>query len=137
WTISTITFREFTGTASELRLMLFVLLWIGGLAIIGCGSLFSIIVMGGATRNLVAHLLWNEPVAMRTTYRAVKERFWSLLGAAILIALWLALSVGVAFMGWIMVATLIAIGGTVLAPLSAWLSALVIGIGMIAGAILA
>src|SRR5438132_4073200 len=56
--ITTIAFREFS-TSSEMRLLLFVLVWLAGLAIIGCGSLFSIIVMGGATRNLVAHLLWS------------------------------------------------------------------------------
>src|SRR5229473_3063436 len=64
-TFTTKTFREFTATSSEMRLAFFVVLWLAGVAIIGCGSLFSIIVMGGATRNLVAHLLWNEPVSMR------------------------------------------------------------------------
>src|SRR5207244_7614213 len=69
-TITTITFREFTATSSEMRLAFFVLLWVAGVVIIGCGSLFSSILMGGATRNLVAQLLWNVPWRMLTTLRA-------------------------------------------------------------------
>src|SRR5207244_1493830 len=89
-TISTITWRELTATSSDLNMALYVLMWLGGIAIIICGALFSIIVMGGATRTLVAHLLWHEPVTVRATYRAVKSRFWGLLGASVLVALWLA-----------------------------------------------
>jgi hypothetical protein len=48
-----------------------------------------LIVMGGASRNLVTHLLWNEPVLARSTYAAVRSRFWSLLGATLLMVMWL------------------------------------------------
>src|SRR5213080_3920942 len=121
-TITTITFREFAATASEMRLVLFVFLWLVGVVIIGCGSLFSIIVMGGATRNLVAHLLWNEPVSVRTTYRAVKSRFWGLLGGSLLMASWLGLAVLVAFMAGTMVFYFIALFVWVSAKLSNWLA---------------
>src|SRR6266699_1039721 len=121
-TITTITFREFTATSSEMRLALFVLLWLAGVVIIVCGSLFSIIVMGGATRNLVAHLLWNEPVSMRTTYSAVKCRFWGLLGGSLLMASWLGLAVLVAFMAGTMVFYFIALFVLVSAKLSNWLA---------------
>jgi hypothetical protein len=40
----------------------------------------------------VAHLLWNEPVLARTTYAAVRSRFWSLLGASVLVMMWLWIS---------------------------------------------
>src|SRR2546423_2297214 len=100
-TITTTTFREFTATSSEMRLALFVLLWLAGVVIIGCGSLFSIIVMGGATRNLVAHLLWNEPVSARTTDRAGKARFLGLLGGSLLMAAWVGFSPSVAVMAWV------------------------------------
>ena len=86
--------------ASELRLVMYVFVFVGGLVVTFCGSLFSLIVMGGATRNLVAHLVWNEPVTARTTYRAVKERFWGLLGASILVALWLGFAAIIAAMGY-------------------------------------
>ena len=63
------------------------------------GHLFSLIVMGGASRNLVTHLLWNEPVLVRTTYAAVRSRFWSLLGATLIIVMWLAIGSMVGFFG--------------------------------------
>jgi len=121
-TITTITFREFTATSSGMRLAFFVLLWLAGVVIIGCGSLFSIIVMGGATRNLVAHLLWNEPVSMSTTYRAVKSRFWGLLGGSLLMASWLGLAGSVAFMVWFMIFYFVALVSVALTKLSNWLA---------------
>ncbi|HEV2905435.1 MAG TPA: hypothetical protein VGW32_10315, partial [Pyrinomonadaceae bacterium] len=88
-TLTTIAFRAIGATPSAMRLLLYILVLMGGGLVIVAGSLFSLIVMGGAARNLVAHLLWDEPVSFRSTYAAVKSRFWGLLGASILIALWL------------------------------------------------
>jgi len=136
-TITTITFPEFTATSSEMRLALFVLLWLAGVMIIGCGSLFSIIVMGGATRNLVAHLLWNEPVSMRTTYRAVKSRFWGLLGGSFLMASWLGFAISVAFMAWFMVFYFVALASLVLIKLSNWLAGITGVLGGIVATVLA
>src|SRR6185295_20009043 len=59
-TITTIAWRELNATASDVNMALYVLMLMAGVAIVICGSLFSVIVMGGATRNLVSHLLWNE-----------------------------------------------------------------------------
>src|SRR2546430_16789406 len=61
-TITTITFREFTATSSEMRLALFVLLWLAGGGVIGWGSPFSIIPVGGGTRNPAGALILNEAV---------------------------------------------------------------------------
>src|ERR1041385_1454688 len=69
------------------------------------GHIFSLIVMGGASRNLVTHLLWNEPVSARTTYAAVRSRFWALLGATIIVMLWL----GIGFMVGLFVAYMVGI----------------------------
>lgn len=109
-TITTISFREISATPSSERLAFYVLTLLSGLAIILCGSLFSIIVMGGATRNLVAHLLWNEAVTARSTYRAVKSRFWGLLGASVLVAMWLAFAALLAFMAFYMVIGIMVFG---------------------------
>ena len=64
-TFTTISWREISSTPSEAQLALYILVLIVGGAIILSGSLFSVIVMGGATRNLVAHLLRGEPVSAR------------------------------------------------------------------------
>ena len=101
---------------------------LGGGMVIICGSLFSLIVMGGATRNLVAHLIWNEPVSFLATYRAVKSRFWGLLGASMLVAVWLAFSAMVAWMGFSLASLIIFVAIAVAAYVSAWLSTLLVGI---------
>ncbi len=137
-TITTISFRQIGATASSARLALYILMLMGGAVVIMCGSLFSLIVMGGATRNLVAHLLWNEPVSFRTTYRAVKSRFWGLLSASILVALWLGFCAWLAFMAFYMVLALVMIAALgFVSLLSGWLSALLWGIGTLAAIIAA
>ena len=132
-TLTTIAFREMNATSSSSSLALYVLMLIAGVIIILGGSLFSIIVIGGATRNLVAHLLWNEPVSMRATYRAVKSRFWGLLWASLLVAIWLAFAAFIAILAAEMLLGLSLMGGIALAQVfPEWLSAIVGGIVAIA-----
>src|SRR5260370_5241685 len=110
-TLTTIGFREVSATPSAARVALYVLMICTGFLIVLCGSIFSIIVMGGATRNLVSHLLWNEPVSARATYVAVKSRFWGLLAASLLVAIWLVFAGMLAFMAFYMVVAIIVFGG--------------------------
>ena len=131
-TITTIAFRELTATSSDVRVLLYVLMLLGGILIIFCGSLFSIIVMGGATRNLVAHLLWNEPVTARTTYRAVKSRFWGLLGASLMVAIWLAFAAFLSLMAFYMVMLVVWIAAFAFAWLwSGWVAGILGGLGAV------
>jgi len=125
WMLATVAVRELGSAASELEVFVYVIALLGGIAITISGSLFSLIVMGGATRNLVSHLLSNEPVTFRTTYLAVKSRFWGLLGASVLVALWLGLSASVGSIGfsilWFVVLMAVALGSQI----SPWLTTLV------------
>src|SRR6185436_1549342 len=100
WTIGV---REITATSGTFGVVFYVLLLITAFVTIVGGHLFSLIVMGGASRNLVMHLLWNEPVLVRTTYAAVKSRFWSLLGAAIVMMFWLIGSSMIGFFGYFVI----------------------------------
>lgn len=103
----------------------FALAATGALLIVGSNLLY-LIVMGGAARNLVAHILSNEPVSMRATYRNVRARFWSLLGATVLVALAVAFAAIVAFFAWMMAFWVVALVTgllTLIAPI--WLAALV------------
>src|ERR1700730_11209393 len=59
WTIS---WRAGVVTPSRISLALYFLLGAAGVLLIVGGHTFNLIVMGGAARNLVTHLLWNEPV---------------------------------------------------------------------------
>lgn len=77
--------RGFYTTGVEASFFLYFLLVLGGLGLTLLGSLMMLMVMGGAARNLVRHLLWGEPVSVVETYRSVRERFWSLLGATVIL----------------------------------------------------
>jgi hypothetical protein len=139
-TITTIAWRELTTTASDFNMALYVLMLMAGIAIIISGSLFSIVVMGGATRTLVAHLIWSEPVTARATYRAVKSRFWGLLGASVLVALWLAFAALLGFMASMMVFAVAAAALAFASLVSGWLAVILWVLGtfaaIVAGAIL-
>jgi hypothetical protein len=111
WVLWTIFTRQIAGTSDMGALLLYFFLCFMALVIIAGGHIFSLIVMGGASRNLVMHLLWGDPVLARTTYAAVRSRFWSLLGATILVVMWLAMAMSAAsFAGYIMAIFLILIG---------------------------
>jgi len=96
WVMWTIATRQIFSTPDTATLFFYVLLIIVAIALVAGGHILSLIVMGGASRNLVTHLLWGEPVLARTTYAAVRSRFWSLLGATLLVVLWLGLATMVA-----------------------------------------
>lgn len=136
-TLTTISVRAMGTTASSSRLALYVLILFAGAAVIICGSLFSLIVMGGATRNLVAHLLSNEAVSFRTTYRAVRSRFWGLLGASILVAMWLAFCFWLAFMAFYMIVAVMMIAVFAIGLLSGWIAGILGGIGTVGAFIVA
>ncbi len=132
-TVFTIAVRAIGATSSSTRLVLYVLMLLGGGVVIVCGSLFSLIVMGGATRNLVAHLLSDTPVTFRATYAAVKSRFWGLLWASVLVAAWLAFCGGVAFTAFYIVIALIWVAAIALGSLaSPWLTAIIGIVGTLA-----
>src|SRR5207247_10300100 len=61
-------------------------------------------------------------VIMSITYRAVKSRFWGLLGGSLLMASWLGLAASVAFMVWFMIFYFVALASVVLTKLSNWLA---------------
>lgn len=76
------------------------------------GNLLHLIVIGGASRNLVRHLLWDEPVSARAIYRSVRARFWGLLGATFIVGVLVLMCAGFALFGWYIV-VLIAVLGSV------------------------
>lgn len=131
WTIST---REVFSATDMSEAVGYVLLIFVSLFIIAGGHLFGLIVMGGASRNLVTHLLWNEPVLARTTYAAVRARFWALFAACLIIMLWLMVASSVAgfglYIGLILVA-LVTVGFAQFAPV--WLTAILVAVAVLVG----
>ncbi|HYX42230.1 MAG TPA: hypothetical protein VE821_11055 [Pyrinomonadaceae bacterium] len=87
----TISWRGIGVTESSGRLALYVVGVTLGWVLSVSGPFFLLIILGGASRNLVAHLLWQEPVSARTIYRNVRTRFWGLFGAMLVTAVCAAL----------------------------------------------
>ncbi len=135
WAIS---WRRLTATANEMSLALFFVLAALGLFLMFAGNVFSLIVMGGATRNLVTHLLWNDPVSARATYAAVRSRFWGLLGATLVVMVWVSIACFITFIAWYMVLIFIVLGSVMLGQIApVWLSAFIGVVGFIAVSVLA
>jgi hypothetical protein len=125
-------------TSSSSSLALYVLLLLAGVLLMVAGKVFSLIVMGGATRNLVAHLLSDEPVSARATYAAVRSRFWGLLAATFFVMFWVLIAGLVALVAWYMVFAFVMLGAVALAQFApTWLAVVVGAIGGIVISVLA
>jgi hypothetical protein len=138
WILTTISFRQLFIVSNEIELAgYFILLGVGLLVTLG-GHLFNLIVMGGATRNLVAHLLRNDPVSAKATYKAVRARFWGLLGASVLVFLWILVAALAAFMGLYMVSIFLTLGSVLLASSApVWFATIVAVIGVLSASAVA
>jgi hypothetical protein len=138
WVLITISSRRISLTDSSSMLALYALMMVGGAVVFIAGHIFSLLVMGGAARNLVTHLLWNHPVTVRTTYAAVRSRFWALLLASVVMLGWVVLSMCIALFGLYMVVVVIVIGAVLSAQLlPPWLSVIIGIIGVALGTFVA
>jgi hypothetical protein len=138
WILTTISFRQLFIVSNEVELAGYFLLLGVGLVVTLGGHLFHLIVMGGATRNLVAHLLRNDPVSAKATYEAVRARFWGLLGASVLVFFWILIAALAALLGLYMVSIFLTLGSVILASSApVWLATVVAIIGVLCAAALA
>lgn len=129
WILLSLSFRQLILSSETAEAITYILLLLLGIGIISGGYLLTLVVMGGATRNLVAHLLRNDPVSVRATYQAVRSRFWGLVGASILILFWIILSAIAALtvstiLSYVLL-IIIAVGTAVGASLAPWFSVVV------------
>ncbi len=131
WVIFSISIRQIFRTYESSDLLLNVLLLMVSAVIMWTGYLFILVVMGGATRTLVAHLLRNDPVTASATYKAVRARFWGLLVASMLMLFWIFLVFAICSYASQIVISLIVFGAFFLSlVLPAWLA---ITVGVIIG----
>lgn len=63
----------------------YVFVWFGNIFIWITEAIATLVVMGGASRNFVRHLLFAEPINFRETYNNVRKRFFGLVAASTLI----------------------------------------------------
>jgi hypothetical protein len=132
WILFSITIRQVFKTAETGSLFLHVVLSLLAIGIMLAGYLSILVVMGGATRTLVAHLLRNDAVTAQATYRAVRSRFWGLVIASVIVLAWIIASLLAATSGGQMVGFIFMIAAGVLANLSFWLAGIVGIVGVLA-----
>ncbi len=63
----------------------YIFLWVGIIVIWLVETIATLVVMGGASRNFIRHLLFGEAITFKETYGNARKRFFSLLAAATLI----------------------------------------------------
>jgi len=97
WMLMSISFRQLFIVSDRSELFLNIFLLIVSIGISTTGYLLILVVMGGATRTLVAHLLRNDAVTARATYAAVKARFWGLMLASVIILIFVSFMMYVTF----------------------------------------
>ena len=128
WLVFSITFSRVFLADSSSELALYLLLSLTSLAVMFGGYLFTLVVMGGATRTLVAHLLRNDPVTARATYSAVRSRFWGLVGASLIVLVWVTIAFVAVFLGWYMFIGAAAFISVLLATVTWYVVAIIFGI---------
>ncbi|HEV7644067.1 MAG TPA: hypothetical protein VGO50_09020 [Pyrinomonadaceae bacterium] len=121
----TIGLREAAVTERDLDAAAYVsMLLTGGLFWL-LGTLLTLMVMGGASRNLVRHLLWGEAISFRETYRNMLSRFFGLLVASMIIGFILNVSAFILFYVLIILIAIVYFLSLVLGPISSFLASLV------------
>lgn len=65
----------------------YLYLWAGSIVIWFIETVATLVVMGGASRNFVQHLLFGEPITFRSTYRNAWSRLAGLVAASALITI--------------------------------------------------
>ena len=63
----------------------YIFVWLGSLLIWAVEVIGTLVVMGGAARNFVRHLLFGEEIGLRETYSNVAKRFVGLVAASAMI----------------------------------------------------
>lgn len=113
--------RNFSVDRGDKRVVISLGLIVGGFVIWMVGKAAFYAVLGGASRSLVDHFFEGKAIRALDVYRAVRERFWSLVGALFVVGL-LLMGAGAIVYFLAVVSAMVGIAGTALlstAPL--WL----------------
>lgn len=85
WTILGRQLFDFGEDAITARLYQTLFTYLGNIFIWFFEGVAALIVMGGASRNFIRHILFDEKITFRETYSNVRKRFFGLLAASILL----------------------------------------------------
>lgn len=131
WIVFWIYIRRIFTASQNADLFLYVMLSLVAFCVTMGGYLFTLVVMGGATRTLVSHLLRNEPVTARATYAAVRARFWGLLAASLLVLLWISVSISVVWVASYLVMLMVGLLVLLTTMIATWLTVIIVILGVI------
>ncbi|HZF37852.1 MAG TPA: hypothetical protein VE715_03430, partial [Blastocatellia bacterium] len=95
--------RNATLSKGDERVVITVLLVLGGFLLWAIGKAAFYAVLGGSSRSLVAHFFDGKPILALDVYRAARERLWSLIGATFVVGL---LILGAMMIAYFFVATI-------------------------------
>jgi hypothetical protein len=107
----------------------YAFLWLGVGLIWLIETIATLVVMGGASRNFVRHLLFDEAISFRETYRNTGKRLFGLIFAATLITIVLAaIAMVISYVGLIVAALIIGLIVSVLStiPIAAFILSLIV-----------
>lgn len=114
----------------------FFFVWLGAIVIWLVETVATLVVMGGASRNFVRHLLLGEAISFRETYRNAWKRLASLIVASTIITVVLgSIGVGITYfgilLGMLLIILIVAVFSFV--PVVAVILSVVVGLAVAAG----
>src|SRR5262245_7840509 len=83
--LMSIGWRNATLSKGDERIVITVLLVLGGILLWVIGKAAFYAVLGGSSRSLVAHFFEGKPIRARDVYSAARARIWSLIGATFMV----------------------------------------------------
>lgn len=120
----TLGIRNFSVTKGDWRIATSVLLILVGVGLYLVGKAALIFLLGGTARELVQHFMDGSSVSVRGVYRTVRQHFWRLVGAAVMIlALAATLGIFLLYVGVLALGVYALAAGWALSSFPFWLQA--------------
>ncbi len=119
--------------SSEELVGYYLFTWIGGILIWLTETVATLTVMVGASRSLVRHLLFGEPITFRETYKNTRKRLGGLIAVSIFITILLGfIGLVVFYYGMFVgvIAIIVAVAAFSFSPFVAFLVSLVLGLAV-------
>ncbi len=120
--------RNFSLDRGDSRVAVSTLLIIVGFIVWLFGKAAFYAVLGGASRSLVDHFFEGRPILAKDVYRVVRQRFWSLIGAILMVGL-LLIGAGAIVYFIIIIAMLIGVAIAALLSTAPYFLQIVLGTG--------
>ncbi len=108
--------------------------WLGGAVIWFIETVMALVVMGGASRNFVRHLLWFEPITFKETYANIRKKLVSLVLSSLFVVFLLSvLGYFVFYLGIVLVSiiVLLCVALSSLSVVLAWIVGTILSLAIV------